>query len=257
MKTIGSELPVVSVAETLAGGPGIVDLWYWSYDEAAVALPDAHAALMTDGERDRYTRFRFDRDRRMFLATRVLVRTVLGRYVSVSSAAWRFGAGAYGKPYVAHPRLAPPIHFNVARTPGLVACVISVAHEAIGVDAERTDALADLMPVAERYFAPSEVQALGRVPAAEQAHRFLAYWTLKESYIKARGLGLSLRLDQFAFRLDDGRIGVDFDPGPADEATRWRFSLLDMPPRYVLSVGADTGGASLSLRVARFVPDGA
>jgi 4'-phosphopantetheinyl transferase len=45
------------------------------------------------------------------------------------------------------------------------------------------------MGLAGRYFAPLEVDALGALPAAERLGRFFAYWTLKESYIKARGLG--------------------------------------------------------------------
>jgi 4'-phosphopantetheinyl transferase len=250
---IVSELPVVSVAETLEGGRGIVDLWYWHDGEGDVALPAAHAALMTDDERHRYDRFKFERDCRLFLATRVLVRTVLSRYASVGSADWRFAAGAHGKPYVAHPRLTPAIHFNVSHTAGLVACVVSIAHEAIGVDVERTHALADAMPVAEGYFAVSESQALRALPADEQPRRFVAYWTLKESYIKARGLGLALPLDQFAFRIDDDSISIDFDPRLADDPARWRFSLLDMSPEHVLAVGVDTGGAPLSLRVAPVV----
>ena len=181
---------------------------------------------------------------------------MLGRYVSVASADWRFAAGVHGKPYVAHPRLTPPIHFNLANTTGLIACVVSVAHEAVGVDVERTQELTEAMPLAERYFAASEVQALRALPAAEQPRRFVAYWTLKESYIKARGLGLALPLDQFSFRVDDGRIRVDFDPRLADDPTRWRFSLLDMSPQHVLAVSVDTGCASLSLRVARIVPHG-
>lgn len=255
---IVSELPVVSVAETLAGGRGIVDLWYWRDDDSGVRLPTPHAALVTEDERDRYERFRFERDRRLFLVTRLLVRAVLSRYASLASADWRFAVRAHGKPYVAHPRLTPPIHFNVSHTAGLVACVVSVAHETVGVDVERTHALADAIPVAERYFAVSEVQALRALPVAEQARRFIAYWTLKESYIKARGLGLGLPLEQFAFRVDegvdDGRIRVDFDPRLTDDPTRWRFSLLDMSSQHVVSVGADTGGAALSLRAASIVP---
>jgi 4'-phosphopantetheinyl transferase len=251
-----SELPAVSVAETLAGGLGIVDLWYWHDEDIAVSLRAAHATLMTTEERDQYRRFRFERDRRLFLATRVLVRTVLSRYASVAPADWRFAAGVHGKPHVAHPPLTPSIHFNLANTSGLVACAVSVAHEAIGVDVERAQELADAMPLAERYFAAREIQALRALPVAEQPRRFVAYWTLKESYIKARGLGLTLPLDQFSFCLADGRIAVDFDHRLADDSTRWRFSLLDMSPQHVLAVGVDTGGASLSLRVARIVPRG-
>jgi 4'-phosphopantetheinyl transferase len=249
-----SELPVVSVPETLAGGPGIVDLWYWDDEDLAGALRAAHAAFMTTEERDRYRGFRFERDRRLFLATRMLVRTVLSRYASVAPADWRFAAGVHGKPYVAHPRLTPSIHFNLANTSGLVACVVSVAHEAIGVDVERVRELADAMPLAERYFAAPEIQALRALPVAEQPRRFVAYWTLKESYIKARGLGLALPLDQFSFSVADGSIEVAFDDRLADVPTRWRFSLLDISPQHVLAVGADTGGAPLSLRVARIAP---
>jgi 4'-phosphopantetheinyl transferase len=251
-----SELPVVSVAETLAGVLGIVDVWYWYYDETNVGLRAAHAALMTTEERDRYERFRFERDRQLFMATRVLVRTVLSRYASVASADWRFATGAHGKPYIADPPLTPPIHFNLANTSGLITCVVSVAHDAIGVDVERMQEHTEAMPLAERYFAASEVQALRALPAAEQPRCFVAYWTLKESYIKARGLGLTLPLDQFAFFVDDERIRVNFDPRLADDAIRWRFSIIDASPQHVLAVSVDTRGASLSLRAARIVPDG-
>ncbi len=202
---------------------------------------------MTDDERVRYEGFRFERDRRLFLATRVLVRTVLSHYAPVTSADWRFATGAHGKPYVAHPRLTRPIHFNVSHTPGLVACVVSVVHEAVGVDVERSHALAAAMPVAERYFAahprsrPSE-----RSPRPISLRRFVACWTLKESYIKARGLGLTLPLDQCAFRVDVGPIEVDFEFRHGWPTTRpaGDSRCSTMSPQHVLAVGVDTGGAA-------------
>jgi 4'-phosphopantetheinyl transferase len=132
--------------------------------------------------------------------------------------------------------------------------VVSVAHEPVGVDVERMDRRTETVRLAERYFAPSEVRALRALPAAEQPRRFFAYWTLKESYIKARGLGLALPLDQFAFHLDDEAIRIAFDPRLVDNPARWRFALLDAPPCYTLTVGVDTGGAPLSLRAAPVVP---
>ena len=41
-------------------------------------------------------------------------------------------------------------------------------------------------------------------PAAEHPARFFTYWSLKEAYIKARGLGLAIPLGAFTFRLDGG-----------------------------------------------------
>lgn len=249
------QCPPICVADTLAGTAGVVDLWYWFYDaDTEAALLDACHVLMTPDERERRQRFRFERDRRLFLATRGLVRTVLSRYAAVAPADWRFVADTSGKPRVTHPDVAPALHFNLANTAGLVVCAVGVAHEMIGADVERIDRRVDLMALADRYFAASERRALHALPPREQQRRFFEFWTLKESYVKARGMGLAQPLDQFSFSIDGPLITVAFDPGTADDEGRWRFALLDAPPCHVIAVGADTGGAPLSLRVAHLTP---
>ncbi|MPZ14324.1 MAG: 4'-phosphopantetheinyl transferase superfamily protein [Chloroflexi bacterium] len=247
--------PAVSVAETLALGGGIVDLWYWFYDRNDDAeLLARHEALLTPDERERHMSFKFESDRRLFLATRALVRTALSGYAAVGPADWRFASGEHGKPRVDYPAVTPPIHFNLANTTGLVVCAVSLDYDAIGVDAERISRDADTVGLAERYFSASEAAALRALSPAEQRRRFFSYWTLKESYIKARGVGLALPLDQFSFLIDDDSISIGFEAQCADDATRWRFALLDAPPRHIVAVGADTGGAALSLRTTHVVP---
>jgi 4'-phosphopantetheinyl transferase len=249
-----SQLRTVSIAETLASRQGIVDLWYYFYEGIDDAeLLAAHEALLAPDERERHGSFHFERDRRLFLATRALVRTVLSSYATVAPADWRFATSEHGKPRIGSPVVTPPIYFNLANTPGMVVCVVSVAHEPLGVDAERIDREAEALGLAERYFSASEVRGLRALPACEQPRRFFAYWTLKESYIKARGLGLVLPLDQFSFLVDD-EISVVFDARLADDATCWRFALLDAPPNHMIAVGVKTGGAALSLRARQVVP---
>ena len=209
---------------------------------------------MTPDERARHRNFHFERDRRQFLATRALARVVLSHYAPVPPAEWRFVAGPHGKPRVTHPAVAPPLFFNLANTPGLVTCAVSVAHERLGVDVERVDRQSDILGLADRFFSPSEARALRALPAPEQNRRFFACWTLKESYIKARGLGLSLPLDQFSFHFDHQDISVAFDKSLAEDAARWRFALLRAPPRHLIAIGVDTGGAALSWRAQPIVP---
>jgi len=246
--------PPVAIAETLAGGPGIVDLWYWQYESAMdEALVAAGVSLMTGEEHERYRRLRFEPGRRLFLATRVLVREVLSRYISVNPAEWRFVSDPAGKPRIAQPVVSPTLHFNLANTSGLVVCGVTAAHEAIGVDAERSDRPVDYTALAARFFAPTEADDVRAQPPERRARRFFEYWTLKESYIKARGLGLRLPLDQFAFDIGHDKVGVSFT-SPALDHTRWRFASVDAAPAYLIAIGAETGGTALSLRAAAFAP---
>ncbi|MEO7274218.1 MAG: 4'-phosphopantetheinyl transferase superfamily protein [Vicinamibacterales bacterium] len=250
-------LPPIAVAETLAGGPGIVDLWYWFYEPAMTsAMVETGLSWITIEEHDRYRRFRFERDRRLFLATRVLVRDVLSRYAAAAPADWRFVADQSGKPRVALPAVSPRLHFNLTNTPGLVVCGVSVAHEAIGVDAERVDRTVNYTSLAARFFATVEAEDLRSRPPDEWPRRFFEYWTLKESYLKARGLGLAVPLDQCAFALGGRDIRISFT-APGLEAAHWRFASIDAAPGYLIAVGADTGGHPLSLRAQAFSPAGA
>jgi len=251
------DCPPISVSETLAGVPGIVDLWYWLYEPATEsALLDACVDLMAEDERIRYTNLRFEHTRCLFLATRILVRTVLSRYVPIPPGEWTFGSEPTGRPLIAQPTIAPAIHFNLANTAGLVVCVVSVAHEFVGVDAERTDRTVDFTGIGERYFSASEAAALRALPGDKIPPRFFEYWTLKESYVKALGVGLALALDQFSFTISGSRISAAFHQR-AEDGGHWRFQLVEASPCHIVAVGADTGGADLSLRAEHVMPIGA
>ena len=132
---------------------------------------------------------------------------------------------------------------------------IAAAVELLGVDAENLDRASATSDIAAHYFSPLELRALRALPLAQQRERFFAYWTLKESYIKARGLGLALPLEQFSFLLDDPpQIRIAFDSRLSDEPSRWRFALLSGSEQHLVAVGVDTGGVPLDLRAVRYVP---
>jgi 4'-phosphopantetheinyl transferase len=100
----------------------------------------------------------------------------------------------------------------------------------------------DLLDVADRFFSPFEVRALRALPAAEQMDRFFFYWTLKESYIKARGMGLAISLSAFSFDLDTSPgsgIRVLFDPSLEDDPGRWQFSALSYGRRHTIAAGLE------------------
>jgi len=172
--------------------------------------------------------------------TRALVRTVLSRYAEVSPADWRFVANGYGKPEISEPREERSLRFNLSHTEGLVVCLVGRDRE-LGVDVEDRTRKGDLLDVADRFFSPFEVKALRALPPEEQMDRFFLYWTLKESYIKARGMGLALSLSAFSFDLDSPGSGVRvlFDPSLEDDPGRWQFSAMSYGRRHAIAVGME------------------
>ncbi len=229
-----------------------IHLWVAFLDEIRdPRLLEKCRRLLSQEELQKQQRFHFERDRHRYLVTRAMVRTVLSRYAEVGPRQWRFETNEFGKPSIApEHRDAKGIEFNVSHTDGLV--VMGVARRAIGVDVENVHAREVDVEIADRYFAPAEVAALRAVPGKHRHHRFFEYWTLKESYIKGRGMGLSTPLDRFAFHLDSHAAPrLDIDPSPEDRAERWAFWQFELAPHYLIAVGAagaDAGPCQLRFR---------
>src|SRR5262249_28670043 len=147
----------------------------------------------------------------------------------------RFAADTHGKPFVQAPTTPPPLRFNLSHTDGLVACVVARGLD-VGVDVEDVGRRCDVLGLARSCFAADEVAHLERLPAAARPDAFFDFWTLKEAYVKARGLGLALPLKEFAFELrDDGQARARFTSAGEDPA-HWQFARLRPTVRHRLAV---------------------
>lgn len=184
-----------------------------------------YESILSPQECERRQRFAFARDRHRFLVTRALVRTALSRFAPVAPQDWRFADNGYGRPMIdpCHTE-ARNLTFSVSHSGDWV--VVAIGHGVkLGVDTEHPgrDAPLDIAP---RYFAGTEAEDLRGLPADEQPFRFFELWTLKESYVKARGLGLSIPLKSFAFDLrKPGTVIFACPPDDRASAAKWRFLL--------------------------------
>lgn len=210
-------------------------VWYaWTAACSSPAQRAAYAALLTAEETARCARFAFDELKAEYLLTRALCRSVLSRYADVRPQDWRFASNAWGRPEIAAPVGLPPLRFNLSNARSLVACVVTRRADA-GIDVEETARTAAPLEIADQFFSAAELRELRALPAAEQGARFYDLWTLKESYIKARGLGLQIPLDQFSLRFGSD-IGIAFDPVLGDDAEAWQFFSTRLSPAHTLSV---------------------
>lgn len=239
--------------DTLVASDRHIDVWLAYYNEISDArLHEEYRALLTDEERGKEFRFYFADDQRRYLVTRAMVRTVLSRYLHVQPTDWRFANNRYGRPEISNlSRDECGLHFNISHTKGLIALGVTHRRE-LGVDVENLRTREVSLDIADRFFAKPEVDELATVPKDRQQDRFFEYWTFKESYIKARGMGLSIPLGQFSFHYPHERaVHIAIDPELGDDANRWSFWQYRPTDEYLMAVCAERreGGApSVTLR---------
>jgi 4'-phosphopantetheinyl transferase len=188
------------------------------------ASPNTLAVLfetLTDDERARAGRLRFERDRRRFIVARATLRELLGRYVGTPPDQVRFAYGAFGKPKLT-PEFGGPhrVKFNLSHSADLA--LIAVAWDAeVGVDVEHIRP-SDYSDIARSSFAPSEIAQLRAAPRHLQARAFFSSWTRREAYAKARGEGVP--------------------DGPVEPRGQWTFFSLEPAPDYIATVAIEGNG---------------
>lgn len=210
---------------------------WWARSEDVDAEPrrlGRALAWLSPAERVRHDRFRSDADRRMFLAGRVMARALVGRALGVAPTGWTWREGPRGRPEIGAP--GAPLVFNLAHSGGLVACALSRG-AAVGVDVEHRSR-AHLDPrLVDRCCAPEEIDDVRRAGPDGWRDQFLKYWTLKEAYLKARGLGISVPLADLCFQLSpEPRLACR--RALAGEPADWAFRLDRVTDGHWLAAAA-------------------
>lgn len=230
--------------------PGALQLWCAFPDDLLdPAAAESCAALLNEDERARWQRFRPERRRREYLATHALARTALSFYRPVAPQDWRFVTNAYGKPA---PAPECGLRFNLSNSVGLAVCLVVDAPLEVGVDVEARTRADEIVTVEYKVFSAAELAQLDALPESERPDRYLSLWTLKEAYIKARGMGMALPLREISFLFDSaGAVRLEVAAGVDEDASRWSFRRLDYAGHRIAMVCEGAAGRGLELREAR------
>jgi 4'-phosphopantetheinyl transferase len=211
--------------------------------------------LLSESEREQYFRYRVERARRLHLTARALVRTTLSRYADVEPRDWSFRKNRHGRPEIDRPAEASGLRFNLSHTTDLVACAVSRDRQ-IGVDVEHIQNVRNFSGIADHSFSLPEADDVKSLEGDDRRRRFFSYWTLKESYIKARGMGLAIPLAQFGFSFPEpGRLAFWTDERLGDEAEPWSFALFRAGEAHYLAVAVRSDEPrELEIEARRVVP---
>lgn len=181
--------------QSLSLKPGEVHVWRCELDQPRERYEEFWRTL-DDDEREKASRFHFDKHRRHYVVGRGVLRLLLGRYLETPPEDVRFCYGPQGKPALDGEHLESSLRFNASHSGELA--VYAFMHDCeVGVDVELIKGDFATEEIAERFFSAGEIKALSALPDAERPAAFFETWTRKEAYIKAIGSGLSHPLDQF------------------------------------------------------------
>jgi len=196
---------------------------------------DVCMRMLSEQEREQCQRFRFPEDSHHYLVSHALVRNVLSKYVEVPPYGWVFSRSDHGRPEVANPGL-PPMRFNLSHTKGLAACIVTLSSDC-GIDVEKIYARHNPIGVAKRMFSSPEYEHMQQLNGRVQLEYFFTRWTLREAYVKARGIGISFPTRKLNFNIEySNGINVEFQSEMQDTSEDWQFQLLPLTNEHITAV---------------------
>ena len=195
--------------------------------------------VLSDDERRRAHRFRFEEDRAEYVSGRAQLRQILADYLGACPEELRFCYGPMGKPELAGPFTASGLRFNLSHSAGVALYAVSHDRE-VGVDLEQIHELPGVDQIAQRFFSPRENAMLQNLPAEQKLRGFFNCWTRKEALVKGLGDGLSRRLDCFTVSLAPGEPARLLDR-EKEVATldRWALRALTPAPGFAAALAAE------------------
>jgi 4'-phosphopantetheinyl transferase len=218
----------------------VVHVWRVPMEATEAAVTQLRSFLSPD-ESGRAGRFHFEVHRRRFIIARGCLRAILSRYIGIPAADICFEYGSYGKPRLAPlDRAAHSLEFNLAHSGDFALYAVTRLGE-VGVDLELIQPDVARDEIARYFFSRAEIAVFRGLHEHARPQAFFDCWTRKEAFIKAKGMGLSLPLDQFDVTLAPAEpaalLSTRWDEA---EAGRWSLRAIEVAPGYAGAVAIQT-----------------
>lgn len=156
---------------------------------------------ITVDEQERLYKFRQWKDLQRSLIGKIAIIDIIMKKYGIDKSEVLFQKNDYGKPYFTKEE---NFHFNISHSGDWIVCITDV--ESVGIDVEKVSDID--FGIAKRFFAKEEYEYFLKQKEEDKLSYFYDLWTLKESYIKAVGMGLSLPLESFAIIKEGDNISI-------------------------------------------------
>jgi 4'-phosphopantetheinyl transferase len=196
-------------------------------------------SLLSSSEQERAARFKFAQHRQRFVVAHAAVRAILAQYLKTTPLSLQFVNGLNGKPKLAEEFARSDIRFNLSHSFDLALLAVTRGRE-VGIDVELVKEDYAFDDVAARFFTAQELAAFRAMPVRLQRQSFFKCWTSKEAFLKAKGTGLSGKLDEVEITLSsEERVTVNASvPG-------WTLSELKPGNNYEAALVIEGGAVPI------------
>lgn len=210
------------------------DVWLASLTEIQ-QVSDTMGCHLTGEELDQASRYRTVTDRKAFELRRGFLRLVISAYTSMPPDAIFFDRSGLQKPKL---RGHDDLDFSVSASGHWAAIALTRGRRA-GVDIESIVPGFDFRQIATNYFPSSECESLLEMGTDRAIHEFYAYWTRKEAYLKACGVGLSGLSPALETPLDSPHPRIGMSKGRNEPLSSWLLSRIDSGPQLMGTICAE------------------
>lgn len=193
----------ISRCKTMESSTNMVQVFPFKLLPATTLDTAPWIKMVSADERSRAERISHLETQSRFLQCRVVLRTLLGRFLASQIYTLPFAYQPGGKPEMGN---NIPLRFNLAHSGDLAVIAIAQTNDNrvnIGVDMQQFLPVPRAMMMAKRFFHPLETAKLTSLPNSEQEAAFLRIWVRKEACLKAVGAGIEDMLASFS-TIDEG-----------------------------------------------------
>ncbi|MED1744784.1 4'-phosphopantetheinyl transferase superfamily protein [Brevibacillus borstelensis] len=183
-------------------------------------------------KRERIKRFLRIEDSLRTLFADLLIRSIISDKYGIPNKEITFIYNSYGKPFLEWDR---DFAFNVSHSGKWVVAIVG-NRQLVGIDIE--EILPMEMELAKNFFSLDDYICLMKKREKERLEYFYEQWTLKESYVKAIGRGLSVAFDSFVISREgeEGRFTIHQNHC----LQSFFFRQYEIDPAYKLSACSTT-----------------
>jgi 4'-phosphopantetheinyl transferase len=202
--------------------------------------------ILSVDELARASRFHFERDQKRFIASRGILRNILGHYLDKKPHTICFEYTKQGKPILSSQSGCSSIYFNLSHSDEFVLYAVT-PDQNIGIDIECIRSDINMDQIAQSFFSQGEISSLKKAPKDLWPEVFFQYWTRKEAFLKALGEGISFPMEQCDVSLINGKVlSPVILPGNNEVSSCWYIKDLFPGSGYAAAIAVGKANSDIS-----------